>query len=156
MTLTSLTASSLLQTLADSGGSSASLDGSLLSALGQTSQAAGAATSDPLLQTLVTLSSQNPSSTAAVQTYNAKGLLDQVEAAMPADPLLAADGSGQDGSGNALPADILGAGGGTGDASSSPASGSAGSLLQLFQNSPTLASAYVQSQVTRSLFDDMS
>ena len=70
-----------------------SLGQQLLSAIEQ-SQAGGGATSDPLLQELVTLSpaALGQKVTGAPQTYNAKGFLQQVQSNMMLnDPLLQSD-----------------------------------------------------------------
>jgi hypothetical protein len=159
MTTVSPASSSLLQALANNGNASSGTANSLLDALGNAQGVAGA-TGDELLQTLVTLTSANGASDgSAVQTYNAQGLLNRIQAAMPENPLFATtDASGSDSSNgrDSLLAGLL-------DSSQSPAGGTSPSqsatsagLLQLFQQSPTLATAYVDGEVTQSLFSDMA
>src|SRR5512133_1589379 len=84
MTTLSPLTSSLLQMLGAGGGSSSgTANAAVASVLGQVQAAkgAGATTAEALRQTLVTLSSQNgTANSSSVQTYNAKGLLNQVQA----------------------------------------------------------------------------
>lgn len=157
MTTVSPLSSSLLQALANNGNaSSGATESSLLAALGN-AQDTSATTSNELLQTLVTLTSANASSSdGSSQTYNAQGLLNRIQAAMPENPLFATDTSGGTANDNGtLLGSILDstqAGNGT----SASGSSSSANLLQLFQQSPTLASAYVDGEVTQSLFSDMA
>ncbi|HEX8964068.1 MAG TPA: hypothetical protein VF801_13785 [Rhodocyclaceae bacterium] len=158
MTTVSSTSSALLQSLAANGSASSSgTENSLLAALGSAPDAA-ATTDNGLLQTLVTLSSANGASGAsAVQTYNAQGLLNQVQATMPEDPLFASDSGGNDPNGNSLLGGILDPGQSSGGSAADASGGSSSAgLLQLFQQSPTLAAAYVNGEVTQSLFSDMA
>lgn len=161
MTISSLSSSSLLtQALAASGVASGSVD-PLLAAVDQ-SQSASATTADPLLQSLVTLGSSGAS--PASLTYNAQGLLNQAQSAsLLADPLLQSDGgSGGDSAGtdgsllSSLVATSQGSSSGTAAASSTGTSGAAtANLVQLIQQSPSLASAYIEGQIDQSVISTL-
>ncbi len=159
MTTVSSTSSALLQALAANGNSlSGATESSLLSALGS-AQGTAATTDNGLLQTLVSLSSANGAADgSSVQTYNAQGLLNQVQAAMPEDPLFATDASsGNDAnSSDSVLSGILDPNQSSGSSTAASGASTSAGLLQLFQQSPTLAAAYVNGEVTQSLFSDMA
>lgn len=161
MTKLSPLSASLLQMLTAGGktssGTAQAAAQSALEHLQGASATPGTASDNPLqTQTQVTLSSRNGATdSSAVTTYNAKGLLNRIQSSQPSNPLFAIDSS-TSGSGDSLLGAVAGAGAnGVGTAAASDPVSSA-NLLQLFKQSPSFAAAYVQGQVTQSIFSKLS
>jgi hypothetical protein len=168
MTISSIPSSSLLtQYLSANSGNGASSGNSigdqLLAAVAQ-EQSTSDATSDPLLQTLVTLGSagNGTSASSLPLTYNAQGLLDQLQSSTANDPLLqfgATSPEGASGIDSSLIDSLLTADQSTGSASpdATSATTSAGSTdvnanwVPALQKDPTLASALIESEMNQGL-----
>ena len=160
MTISSVTPSSLLAMLqqvsnattsSGNSGTSGGIGGQLLAAIEQMQTNSGT-TQDPLLNNDVTLSSGAAlSNTSSSATYNAQGLLGQVQSAMMLnDPLLQSAGASVADPSNtmsgAIDASTTGAVANTG---SSASDASNASLAQTFKNDPALVSVYVQTQLSQ-------
>ena len=140
------------------GNTPGSIGDQLLASLAK-SQAASGATADPLLQSLVTLGSGSGQSSAAPSplTYNAQGLLNQVESAMQLnDPLLQSSDSGTDSSSAAIDGSLLSsllASGqptaGTGPASSTPDPNL--NWAKILQKDPAMTSAFLANAMDQGL-----
>lgn len=156
MTISSIPSVALPTTSTSSGGATGTLGDQLLAALSQ-AQAGGGV--DPLLQTLVTLSSGNgaTSTGTAPLTYNAQGLLNQVQSAtLLNDPLLQTSAAGSAGAFGGIDTSQLSSLLALGQSGGS-ASGAAGTpdsntgWAQLLQKDPALAATYVETQAEQNL-----
>ncbi|HUY03973.1 MAG TPA: hypothetical protein VMV33_11865 [Rhodocyclaceae bacterium] len=124
-----------------------SIGSQLLADIAQTT-ATGVSTS-PFLQELVSL---NGNAQSSPLTYNAQGLLNQVQSAMPFnDPLLQSQSPDTSDANNSLFADLIAPGQAAG------ASTSAGSTnadwAQVLQQDPSQAAALVQSQLDQGILN---
>ena len=162
--------SPLIQSLQSSSANASSSVGEQLLAEVAQAQANSGSTTDPLLQTLVSLGSgsASPSAETTPLTYNAKGLLNQIEnSLLLSDPLLqsADTGSGDSGAGqdssllNSLLSPGQGTGGATADSSNPGAVTSTGTpgpnvnWAQILQKNPSLASAFAESQMNQGILN---
>ena len=173
MTITSTSSVSniaqLLQsTISGSGSSVQSTVGSELLAALEQSQSTNSQATSPLIQDLVSLTSNNSvlAATGNTSTYNAQGLLSAIQnSALASDPLLQTlDPSNTSGSSTdsllgsvlspSLGTDITSALSGATSTSSSASTGSttsAPNLAQMIQTDPALASVLIESQLNQSV-----
>jgi hypothetical protein len=169
MTISALTSSGYASLLASpaantaSGTGSASLGDQLLAALGQSSAASGTP-ANALLQELVSLSpaATTGQASATPQTYNAQGLLQQVQSNMMLnDPLLQPDTTGTS-SGDSFLQSLLTLPQSTAGNSANPAAAQAlgaatgttnlnADWSQLLKQNPALASTLVQSEMAQNV-----
>lgn len=154
---------SLQSSSSNSGGNTNnSIGGQLLAELAQ-AQATNGSSSDPLLQTLVSLGSGSGSSSAATSplTYNAKGLLNQVQySLMLNDPLLqssdATSGDSESSPDASLLSNLLGSSQGNSTAGAATGTGTSNSNIdwaQILQKDPSLASAFAESQMHQGILN---
>jgi hypothetical protein len=134
---------------------SGSIGSQLMTAIEQMGTSS-ATTQDPLLDSNVNLSSGTSSTDAsASQTYNAQGLLSQVQSAMMLnDPLLQSTGIGD--SASNMFSSLPGTATTTTDASSSTTAATNANLAQTFKNDPTLVSVYVQTKLSQGILNMFS